>query len=399
MDCKQISLKTRLLFFAVVAGLLAAGVFLFRSHRTDQATVRVLVLASASEMTGVERAVERFREVHDEYTLKLTPVSSEADFSDALGNGRGSADIAMLPAGHTFETVAKDYFVSPASLELSRLDLSAFPAPALESFSYDGEPRAVPIAWTPSGYFVSRRVTGTSSLPESYQGFLNLLERARKQNSRGLVLVGERQGQVVDLFLSLMANQPASGIATALLEDEAWFEQPQAAEAIEEFRSIYRQGLIHRSSFDYGPDDAFAVLNRDEAATVFAPADFGGRIAIDERRQYPLSRPPLQGPRRPIIVGRLVGAAITETGSNKASAKAFLTLLADHTMQEQMASGAGPTFYAPHTSARYPSEAARTAARLLSISERIFPAGLKWVEPSSRDEVDAKLTSIILGNE
>ncbi|GAB6089047.1 hypothetical protein JCM12856_06400 [Spirochaeta dissipatitropha] len=378
----------------IIAAVIVVSLVLTSLERN---TLHIALSADSVEEAAIEDFLNEYLYSSPGTRIKISRYESEADLYHFATQKLRGADIVILPAGYYFERLMQ------AGLEPLEVPPS-FPSAALNSFSLQEILFAVPLTWRPSGIFYSRQLLADRQLPDSPQDLFALLDQRRQQDRQALITHGYTQGRLFDLFIALYGNQPGSAVADLMISaaDTIVHEDLPVHQALQQARDSFQQLSTSRqlaqSSASYNIDDALMILQRAEALAVFSDSGFSQNIPVDQHRQFLFSPPPLQGPRPPIYVGRLLGAGLSTRGARKPIALALIKALADPVNQEKITSGIALShgLFAVNSRVSIPSEYARTATRMLAIAGRILPAELRWAAEPDRESLNDTLNEYLL---
>ncbi|TVQ23697.1 MAG: extracellular solute-binding protein [Spirochaetaceae bacterium] len=334
----------------VMGGSVAVGLLRERSN------VRVaLVELSPEERTGVEAVIEHRQEGDSRSTYSVSSLESTAALAELFSRRRTRPDIV----------VSHSIAVSDPTLYNSLEPVTAFERrfsdPAVSSFTIDSHSYAIPLLWSPFGLYYSQPVFRRLGLqpPDTWSDFTSTIETLRASGVTPLLSASENSAFLSNLESYLKHNNfpPNHDRLDARVD------------------ALLERGILGSASPLLSEHELADLLLSESVGMVAASMQLQRHVDRSERLRITFSPLPLPGTGRPATVARIVGAGITPAGSAKPAAVALLDYLSAASTQEMIVQLSGPriTFAAVNPAARYANEEARTAARLLSISQQLIP--------------------------
>lgn len=236
-----------------------------------------------------------------------------------------------------------------------------FPEPTISSFTIDSNAYAIPLLWSPFGLYYSQPVFRRLDLqpPDTWSDLTSIVDTLRASSTIPLLSASENSVFLSNLESFLRHNNfPPNHVRPDARVD-----------------TLLEQGLLGGASRLLSEEELAGLLLSESVGMVAASMQLQRHVDRSDRIRITFSPLPFPANGRPATVARIVGVGITPAGSAKPAAVALVDYLAEASTQELIVQLSGPriTFAAVNPSARFPNEEARTAARLLNVSQQLVP--------------------------
>lgn len=368
--------------------VLGAGVGGFVAWR-ERGIVRISVILTDPESEILIPMLQELGSKTRIRDVRITRSHSFAQLESDFSRRWSGTDIVIGPSGYYLTQFMEQGRIAPVPLG------SGFPSAVLGAVSFDETAYAVPIAWSPRGLYFSRELTGVLQFSDVDE-FLLALSAARDQNVQALVMPGFQHGTVFDLFVSLYGDQSAVELGRWIQNDLALPPPEPLPELFQRFQSLFQQRVIPGSSDGFSREDVYTFLQQGDAAIVFDDTFFSSLIPVDDRRSIRFSGPPLSGPRRPIIPGRIVAAAVAPSSAERDIVRELIASLGDPAFQYEISVASRGALMAVHSTAPVLDEYTRTARRSLAIASAVLPSHLEWAAHGDRERINDLINGLLI---
>ena len=352
-----------------------------------------------------EKLVERFNSENPNIRVEYESIPWDGfnqAFITAIKGGE-APDIATVGATQPFEYADMGEILDLSSIveEFEKEGkLDDFIPGSIEFFQYNDIQTGIP--WNSDPRVISYRKDvfdnlGIEKLPETWDDFLNVC-RTIKDNTDMTPLVFPGSDTATDIMLILMYS---NNVGIVDPEMKASFNDPKTIEALDFFRTLYKEGFISESTVSYNYENADTVFIDGKAAIIITSLQWSEAI-----RDKIAVMPPLLGPNgteKRMLVWQNPLIAFKQT-ENPEEVKLFIKWYSENMLEiwTEGLSGSLPVRYS------YLEDSFFDDPYIQQVVENVFPYAvpltwpLGWFSqlPSITNEniVGAALQEILIGN-